>query len=165
MSEFRKVEEMFAQSIGLKEPWEIERAEFTEQDRAVHKYVTARKTAKYPCPVCGEMVVRHDNEEERIWQHGDVVFLSMLCPLSATTGKMREMWKDPCGNGAMGEGEIPIHIAIRSICHAVGRKAAIESSTKIFANQPYSLNPYSLVLGQETNRTRVYERCVRPMYR
>ena len=74
MSEFRKFEEMFAQSIGLKEPWGIEKAEFSEQDRAVHIYVTARKTAKYACPKCGEMGSRHDNEEERVWQHGDVVF-------------------------------------------------------------------------------------------
>jgi len=74
MSEFKKFEEMFAQSIGVKAPWEIERAEFSEQDRAVHIYVTARKTAKYPCPKCGEMRPRHDNEEERVWQHGDVVF-------------------------------------------------------------------------------------------
>jgi transposase len=74
MSEFRKFEEMFAQSIGLQEPWGIEKAEFTEQDKAVHIYVVARKTAKYPCPECGEMQPRHDNEEERIWQHGDVVF-------------------------------------------------------------------------------------------
>ena len=74
MSEFKKFEEMFAQSIGLEVPWEIEKAEFSEQDRAVHIYVAARKTAKYPCPVCGEMQPRHDNEEERIWQHGDVVF-------------------------------------------------------------------------------------------
>ena len=74
MNEFRKFEEMFAQSIGLQEPWEIEGAEFAEEDRAVHIYVIARKTAKYACPVCGEMQPRHDNEEERIWQHGDVVF-------------------------------------------------------------------------------------------
>ena len=60
MSEFKKFEEMFAQSIGLEVPWEIEKAEFSEQDRAVHIYVVARKTAKYPCPVRGEMQPRHD---------------------------------------------------------------------------------------------------------
>lgn len=74
MSEFRKFEEMFAQSIGLKEPWGIEKAEFTEEEKAVHIYVAARKTAEYPCPICGEKQARYDNEEERIWQHGDVVF-------------------------------------------------------------------------------------------
>ncbi|MGI6173588.1 MAG: transposase family protein, partial [Christensenellales bacterium] len=66
---------MFAQSLGLKEPWSIERAEFNGQERAVHIYVSARKTAKYPCPICGAMCRRYDDEEEeRVWRHGDVVF-------------------------------------------------------------------------------------------
>jgi transposase len=74
MSEFKNFEEMFAQSIGLTEPWGIEKAEFDERDRAVHIYVRARKTAKYPCPSCSDLLPRYDNEEERVWQHGDVVF-------------------------------------------------------------------------------------------
>lgn len=75
MKGFANFEEMFAQSIGLREPWEIERAEFDEERREVHVYVTARKTAKYPCPKCGKMCERYDNEEtERVWRHGDVVF-------------------------------------------------------------------------------------------
>ncbi len=41
----------------------------------MHVYVSASKTAKYPCPVCGKMCDRYDNEEtERVWRHGDVVF-------------------------------------------------------------------------------------------
>lgn len=66
---------MFEQSIGLKEPWNVERAEFTEGNKEVHVYIEARKTAQYPCPECGEMCSRYDNEEkERLWRHGDVVF-------------------------------------------------------------------------------------------
>ena len=72
---FTNFAEMFAQSIGLTEPWTIERAEFNEQEKAVHVYVKARKTAEYPCPKCGKMCKRYDDEEsERIWRHGDVVF-------------------------------------------------------------------------------------------
>ena len=75
MKEFTNYEEMFAQSIGLKEPWYIEHAEFNEEIREVHIYVSARKTAKYECPECGELCERYDDEEkERIWRHGDVVF-------------------------------------------------------------------------------------------
>lgn len=75
MSQFENYETMFAQSIGIKDPWEIERAEFNEETREVHIYVKARKTAKYPCPKCGEMCARYDDEEtERVWRHGDVVF-------------------------------------------------------------------------------------------
>ena len=74
MSGFTNFEEMFAQSIGLTEPWRIEKAEFSQEESAVHIYVSARKTANYPCPVCAELLPRYDNEEERVWQHGDVVF-------------------------------------------------------------------------------------------
>jgi len=74
MSGFIKFEEMFAQSIGLQDPWRIEKAEFSQQEQAVHIYVEARKTAKYACPACGDMLPRYDNEQERVWQHGDVVF-------------------------------------------------------------------------------------------
>ena len=75
MNGFTKYEEMFAQSIGLSDPWTIERAEFDEKKREVHVYVKARKTAKYPCPKCGKMCSRYDDEEtERVWRHGDVVF-------------------------------------------------------------------------------------------
>ena len=75
MNGFANYEEMFAQSIGLKDPWKIERAEFNEESREVHIYVSCRKTAKYPCPKCGKMCTRYDDEEkERTWRHGDVVF-------------------------------------------------------------------------------------------
>jgi len=37
--------------------------------------VKANKNAKYPCPECGGLHKRYDDEEnERVWQHGDVVF-------------------------------------------------------------------------------------------
>lgn len=68
-------EEMFAQSIGLQEPWYVEKAEYDEDKREVHIYVKTRKTSKYPCPECGKMCTRYDDEEEeRIWRHGDVCF-------------------------------------------------------------------------------------------
>lgn len=67
--------EMFAQSIGVEEPWYIDRAGFDEKSGEVHVYVRARETAKYACPICGAKSVRYDNEDkERTWRHGDVVF-------------------------------------------------------------------------------------------
>jgi len=74
MKEFENFETMFASSINLKSPWHIEKAEFEEESKSVHVYVVAEKNAKYPCPKCGELHSRFDNEEERVWQHGDVVF-------------------------------------------------------------------------------------------
>lgn len=66
---------MFEQSIGVEEPWYIDRAGFEEEKQEVHIYVRGRETAKYPCPECGKMCARYDNEDkERVWRHGDVVF-------------------------------------------------------------------------------------------
>ena len=65
---------MFEQSLGLKEPWHVTRAMYDEQERAVHVYISGRKTAQYPCPECGTLCERYDEEEdERVWRHADVV--------------------------------------------------------------------------------------------
>lgn len=65
---------MFEQSLGLKDPWHITKAVFDEQERAVHLYISGRKTAQYSCPECGTLCSRYDEEEdERIWRHADVV--------------------------------------------------------------------------------------------
>ena len=75
MRGFENYEKMFEQSIGVAEPWSIERTEFDESKHEVHVHVKARKTAKYPCPECGKLCERYDDEEtERTWRHGDVVF-------------------------------------------------------------------------------------------
>jgi transposase len=75
MSGFKNYEDMFAQSIGISAPWQIERAEYSEGTKEVHIYVSAHKTAKYECPECGALCTRYDDEEtERTWRHGDVVF-------------------------------------------------------------------------------------------
>jgi len=74
MSQFTNFDELFSQSIGLQEPWYIEKSEFSAKDLAVHIYVAARKTAKHPCSECGEMLRMRDFDRERVWQHGDVVF-------------------------------------------------------------------------------------------
>ena len=66
--------EMFQSSLKLEDPWKIERAEYQERDQSVHLYVQARANAKYPCPICGHLCTRYDDEEEeRIWRHNDVV--------------------------------------------------------------------------------------------
>jgi len=73
-AEFFNFAEMFERSINLKEPWHVVRAEFREREKAVHVYVEARKTSKYPCPECGKECKRYDEEdEEREWRHADVV--------------------------------------------------------------------------------------------
>lgn len=75
MNEYTNLDNMFAESIGLTDPWKVEKAEFKEEIKEVHVFVVARKTAEYPCPECGKICKRYDDEDtERIWRHGDVVF-------------------------------------------------------------------------------------------
>ena len=65
---------MFEQSLGLMEPWHVTKALYEEKERAVHVYISGRKTAQYPCPECGKLCERYDEEEdERVWRHADVV--------------------------------------------------------------------------------------------
>ena len=52
-----KFQVMFEQSLGLREPWHVTKALFNEQERAVHVYISGRKTAEYPCPECGKPLV------------------------------------------------------------------------------------------------------------
>lgn len=59
-----KFQVMFEQSLGLREPWHVTKALFNEQERAVHVYISGRKTAEYPCPECGKLCRRYDDEED-----------------------------------------------------------------------------------------------------
>ena len=54
---------MFTQSIGIEEPWYIDRAEFSQADQAVHIYVRVKETAKYSYPICGTNSERYENED------------------------------------------------------------------------------------------------------
>lgn len=70
--------EMFAQSLNLKAPWYIERAEYNEKTREVRLYVGVKRQ-EYRCPRCGEKSHFYDLEEERIWRHNDVVLFPVMC--------------------------------------------------------------------------------------
>lgn len=66
---------MFEQSLGVEEPWYVDRAEFIEGKGEVHVYIRTRDSAMYNCPVCDAECKRYDNEDkERVWRHGDVAF-------------------------------------------------------------------------------------------
>lgn len=85
---------MMAGSLGLTEPWYIERAVFDGEGMAVRIYVGVRKTAVMACPVCGGSAKRYGYEKnERVWRHGDCLFYpcyvhcrrpKVLCPQCGT---------------------------------------------------------------------------------
>ena len=69
------MEKMIAGSLGLEEPWYIEKAELHEEEPAIHIYVGIQKEAQFVCPKCGSTTVRYGYEdEERVWRHGDCMF-------------------------------------------------------------------------------------------
>lgn len=71
--------EMMAGSLGLAEPWYIERAYFNAEEMEVHIHVSVRKSAAIACPVCGGATKRYGYEKaERIWRHGDCMFYPCL---------------------------------------------------------------------------------------
>lgn len=82
--------QMMAGSLGLSEPWYIEKANFNADEMAVRIYVGIRKEAAIACPVCGGETKRYGYEkDERIWRHGDCLFYpcyihcrrpKVLCP-------------------------------------------------------------------------------------
>ena len=85
---------MMSGSLGLIEPWYVERAFFDAEEMAVRIYVGVRKSAVISCPVCGSCTKRYGYEKnERIWRHGDCLFYpcfvhcrrpKVLCPNCGT---------------------------------------------------------------------------------
>ena len=73
-------EEMFAQSIGLQEPWRVERVEY-------------------------------DEEEERIWRHGDVCFFHVMFTAGGqgSNAETNTMWSQHRGQ----EKEVDIRFCLK----------------------------------------------------
>lgn len=65
--------ELFAQSIGVEDPWYIRSIE--TKGAEVHVYVDIREGNMLPCPDCGKECIRAGYEkQERVWRHGDCLF-------------------------------------------------------------------------------------------
>ena len=66
---------VFARSIGITQPWYIEKSQYDEEKRVVNIYVQGEKEALYACPVCGVLCERYGEEETvHRWRHGDVMY-------------------------------------------------------------------------------------------
>lgn len=61
---------LYATILGLTGPWEVERVELRESERAVHVWVGEVASARFECPECGEAAPIHDHVE-RSWRHLD----------------------------------------------------------------------------------------------
>ena len=70
MARFENHEEMFSQSIVLKDPWKVKRAEFDEEKREVHIYRQPNTHVQNAEKCVKDMMTRKLNE------YGD---MEMLC--------------------------------------------------------------------------------------
>ena len=66
---------MLAGSLGISEPWYIDKVDFCAEEMTVRIYIKVRKNAVIACPVCGGPTKRFGYEKaERVWRHGDCLF-------------------------------------------------------------------------------------------
>ena len=77
-------------SLGIEEPWYVEKVQFSEDAMELHIYIGIHKGARIACPHCGAETKRFGYEKsERKWRHGDTMFAptyvhckrpKVLCP-------------------------------------------------------------------------------------
>jgi len=60
--------ELFEETLGLAEPWYVERVVFDKEKLQVDVFLAYRRGARFPCPECGEICEVHDNKA-RSWKH------------------------------------------------------------------------------------------------
>lgn len=66
---------MLAGSLGIDEPWYIDKVDFCAEEMTVRIKVGIRKKAAIACPVCGGPTKRFGYEKtERVWRHADCLF-------------------------------------------------------------------------------------------
>jgi transposase len=63
--------QLYAQILGIVEPWQVDRVELQLQQGEVHIYLAHSPEMRWPCPECGELCTLHDHQPERRWRHLD----------------------------------------------------------------------------------------------
>jgi transposase len=63
--------ELYRHLLGLESPWTVEKVNLEINAQRVDVYAEHPKGAKWPCPVCGDLLPVYDHSEERVWRHLD----------------------------------------------------------------------------------------------
>jgi transposase len=63
--------DLYAQILGVKEPWRVERVELKLSEAEVHVHLAHDEGLSWPCPDCGKACALYDHQPERRWRHLD----------------------------------------------------------------------------------------------
>lgn len=63
--------QLYAQILGIEDPWRVERVELQLETGEVHVYLTHGSNAMWRCPECAAETSLYDHQPERVWRHLD----------------------------------------------------------------------------------------------
>lgn len=63
------VDELFSRALGLEEPWQVIKIEFSETDQEINIYLDFPLGSRFRCPKCKRKDVRAYDTKERRWRH------------------------------------------------------------------------------------------------
>jgi len=63
--------ELYAQVLGLVDPWFVEDVALNVEERRVEVTVAHHEGRRWPCPTCGTELPLYDHAERRSWRHLD----------------------------------------------------------------------------------------------
>jgi len=99
--------ELFAEALGLSEPWEVAGIEFSPENRRLDIHIDFVRGSVFPCPVCGKSEAKPYDTTERTWRHLDFfqhqAYLHarvprVQCPRGCGVKKVPVPWSRP-GSG------------------------------------------------------------------
>lgn len=61
-------ESLFAVALGIVPPWQVERVDFSRENKRLDIKIGFQRGASFPCPVCGAAAPVHDTSEKS-WRH------------------------------------------------------------------------------------------------
>jgi transposase len=63
--------QLYAQILGIQEPWYVDRVELQLEKGSIHIYLEHHSDGKWRCVECDRECALHDHQEERQWRHLD----------------------------------------------------------------------------------------------
>jgi len=94
---------LFQQALGLQDPWQISKIDFSKEKGRLDIYLSHKTGAKFTCSGCGETLGIHDTQE-RVWKHlnffqYETYLYANLprinCPKCKTTRNVSVPWARP----------------------------------------------------------------------